>query len=40
MAQDGRVHVGLCVSALRAVDTPVFVCLNSSCNYMTEVGEP
>jgi len=28
------------VSAVRAVGVPVFVCLRSSCNHVTEVGGP
>jgi hypothetical protein len=27
-----------CVSAVRVVEVPVFVCLHSICNHMTEVG--
>jgi hypothetical protein len=30
------VHVE-CVSAVRAVEVPVLVCLRSSCSYVTEV---
>lgn len=29
-----------CVSAVRAVEVAVFVCLRSSCSNVTEVGEP
>jgi hypothetical protein len=32
------VHVNQCVSAFRAVEVPVLVCLRSSCNGVTEVG--
>jgi hypothetical protein len=32
------VHVDQCVSAVRAVEVPVLVCLHSSCNHVTEVG--
>jgi hypothetical protein len=34
------VRVDQCVSAVRAVDVPIFVCLRSSCNHVTEVGGP
>ena len=33
-----RVRVDQCVSALRAVDVPVLVCLHSSCNHVIAVG--
>ena len=33
-----RVRVDQCVSAVRAVEVPVFVCLCSSCNHMAGVG--
>jgi hypothetical protein len=36
----GHVRVDQCVSAIRAVDVPVLVCLRSSCSHVTEVGEP
>jgi hypothetical protein len=32
-----RVRVDQCVSAVRAVEVPVLVCLRSSCSYVTEV---
>jgi hypothetical protein len=32
------VRVDQCVSAIRAVEVSVFVCLRSSCNHVTEVG--
>ena len=31
-------RVDQCVSAVRAVEVPVLVCLRSSCNHVTEVG--
>jgi len=34
------VRVDQCVSAVRAVDVPVLVCLRSSCNHVTDVGGP
>jgi hypothetical protein len=36
----GGVSVGQCVSAVRAVEAPVFVCLRSSYSHVTEVGGP
>jgi hypothetical protein len=33
-----RVRIDQCFSAVRAVVVPLFVCLLSSYNYMTEVG--
>jgi hypothetical protein len=36
MSQVGRVGVGQCVSATRAVDMPVLVCLRSSCGHVKE----
>jgi hypothetical protein len=33
-----RVRVDQCVSAVRAVEVPVLVCLRSSCIHVTEVG--
>ena len=38
MSHVGRVHVGQCVSAVRAVKVSVLVCLRSSCNHVTLVG--
>ena len=45
MSQDGRVLkvvyavcVDQCVSAVGAVEVPVFVCLRSRCSHVTEVG--
>ena len=35
-----RVRVDRCVSAVRAVEVPVLVCLRSSCSHVTEVGDP
>jgi hypothetical protein len=35
-----RVRVDQCVSAVRAVEVPVLVCLRCSCNHVTEVGGP
>jgi hypothetical protein len=35
-----RVRLDQCVSAIRAVEVPVFVCLRSGCNHVTEVGGP
>jgi hypothetical protein len=35
-----RVRVDQCVSAVRAVEVPVLVCLRSSCSHVTEVGGP
>jgi len=32
------VRVDQCVSAVRAVEVPVLVCLRSGCNHVTEVG--
>ena len=29
-----------CVSAIRTMAVAVFVCFRSSCNHVTEVGEP
>jgi hypothetical protein len=34
------VRVDQCVSAVRAVEVPVFFCLCSSCNLMTELEGP
>jgi hypothetical protein len=34
------VRVYMCVSAVRAVEVTVFVCLPSSCNHVTAVGGP
>jgi hypothetical protein len=34
------VHIDQCVSTIGAVEVPVFVCLRSSCNYVTDVGGP
>jgi hypothetical protein len=34
------VRVDQCVSAVRAVGVPAFVCLRSSCSHVTEVGGP
>ena len=31
--------VDQCVSGVRAVEMPVFVCVPSSCSHVTEVGE-
>ena len=31
-------RVDQCVSAIRAVEVPLFVCLRSSCSHVTEVG--
>jgi hypothetical protein len=39
-AGDARVRVDQCVSAFRAVEVPVLVCLRRSCNHVTEVGGP
>jgi hypothetical protein len=33
-----RVRVDQCISAIRAVEVSVFVCLRSSCNLMNEAG--
>ena len=33
-----RVRVDQCVSAVRAVEVPVLVCLRSDCSHVTEVG--
>jgi len=43
MSQVGKLprslaRVDQCVSAVRAVEVPVLVCLRSSCNHMSEVG--
>jgi len=40
MSQVGsvRVRVDQCVSAVRAVEVPVLVCLRSSCCHVTGVG--
>ena len=35
-----RVRVDQCVSAVRAVEVPVLVCVRSSCSHVTEVGGP
>jgi hypothetical protein len=35
-----RARVDQCVSAVRAVEVPVLVCLRSSCSHVTEVGGP
>ena len=35
-----RVCIDQCVSVVRGVEMSVFVCLHSSCNHATEVGEP
>jgi hypothetical protein len=35
-----RMRVDQCISAVRAVEVPVFVCLRSSCSHMAEVGGP
>jgi hypothetical protein len=40
MSQVGTVRVDQCVSAVRAVEALVFVCLRSSCNHVTDVGGP
>jgi hypothetical protein len=40
MLQFGRVRVGQCVSAVRALAVPAFVRLRSSCCHVTEVGGP
>jgi hypothetical protein len=32
------VHVDQGVSAIKAVEVPVLVCLRSSCSHLTEVG--
>jgi hypothetical protein len=34
-----HVSADQCVSVVRAVEVPVFVCLRSSCNHVTEVCE-
>jgi len=34
-----EVRVGQCVSAVRAMELPVFVCLRSGCYHVTEAGE-
>jgi len=34
-----RVCVDQCVSAVRAVEVAVFVCLSSRCNHVTEDGK-
>ena len=34
------VRVDQCVSAIRAVEMPVFFCLRSNCNHVTELGGP
>jgi hypothetical protein len=43
-SQIGRVREIVCasksVSAFRTVKVPVFVCLHSSCNHVTEIGGP
>ena len=31
-------HLDQCVAAFRVMKVPVFVCLRSSCNHVTEVG--
>ena len=31
-------HLDLCVVVFRVIKVPVFVCLRSSCNHVTEVG--
>jgi len=36
----GKFRVDQCISAIRAVELPVFLCLRSSCNPVTEVGGP
>jgi len=38
MSQVCSVRVDQCVSAVRAVEVPVSVCLRSGCNHVTEVG--
>ena len=35
-----HVHVNQCVSAVKAVEVPVFVCLGRSCNHVTEADGP
>jgi len=32
------VRVDQCVAAFRTVEVPVFVCLRSGCDHVTEVG--
>lgn len=32
--------VGQCVSAIKAVEAPVFACLSSGCNHLNDVGSP
>jgi hypothetical protein len=34
------IRVDKCVSAVIAVEVPVFVCLRSRCKHVTEVGRP
>ena len=33
-----RVRVNQCVPDIRAVEMPMFICVCSNCNHMTDVG--
>ena len=33
-----HVRIDQCVSTVRAMEVPVFVCLHSECNHLTEVS--
>ena len=34
-----HVHIDQCVSVIRALEVPVFFCLRSGYNHVTETGE-